>query len=195
MNLYLFDFDGTLYKKDSMFEFIKFLHKNMYKYYFINFLFSPFYILNLFNMISLQKYKTIFLKMHFFNYSKSIIDKNSKLFVKHCLKDLYLDVLSFLKNNVGEKCIVTASLDIWMNEISKELDIELVCTKSVFKNEKFYDILTNCNKIEKVNRIKKKYILSNYDNVFVFGNSKGDKEMYKLGKINHNFFKDNETKK
>ena len=88
MNLYLFDFDGTLYKKDSMFEFIKFLHKNMYKYYFINFLFSPFYILNLFNMISLQKYKTIFLKMHFFNYSKSIINKNSKLFVKHCLKDL-----------------------------------------------------------------------------------------------------------
>lgn len=195
MNLYLFDFDGTLYKKDSMLEFVKFLHKNLLKYHFINFLFSPFYVLNQFNIISTQKYKTIFLKMHFFNYSKSILNKNSKLFVKYCLEDLYLDVLSFLKNIDGEKCIVTASLDIWMNEISKSLDIELVCTKSVFKNKNFYDILTNCNEKEKVKRITQKYILADYDNVYVFGNSTGDKEMYKLGIMKHDFFKNNETKK
>ena len=40
MNLYLFDFDGTLYKKDSMIEYIKFIHGNIFKYYFINFMFS-----------------------------------------------------------------------------------------------------------------------------------------------------------
>jgi len=195
MNLYLFDFDGTLYKKDSMIEYIKFIHGNIFKYYFINFMFSPFLFLIFFSIVDTQTYKNYFLKMHFFIYSKSFLESHSKLFVKRCMSDLYTDVRFFIKNNIGEKCIVTASLDIWMNQISKELGIELLCTKSVFKNEKFNSILKNCNNSEKVNRINKKYVLSNYDNIFIYGNSKGDTEMYELGKVFHNFFKDNDKKK
>jgi len=194
MDLYLFDFDGTLYKKDSMIEYIKFLHKNILKYYFINFLFIPFFILKKINMISIQKYKKIFLKIHFFYYSKVYLNNTSRLFAKHCLKDLYSNVSSFVKNKHGDKCIVTASLDVWMNEISNELSIELICTKSVFKNEKFYDISLNCNNNEKVNRIIEKFNLSKYENIFIYGNSSGDKEMYNLGKSYHNFFKYNEQK-
>ena len=194
MDLYLFDFDGTLYKKDSMIEYIKFLHKNILKYYLINFLFIPFFILKKINMISVQKYKKIFLKIHFFYYSKVYLNNTSRLFAKHCLKDLYSNASSFVKNKHGDKCIVTASLDVWMNEISKELSLELICTKSVFKNEKFYNILQNCISEEKVNRIKKRYNLKDYKYIYIYGNSDGDEEMYKLGKRKHNFFKNHEKK-
>ena len=48
MNLYLFDFDGTLTNKDSMLEYVKFINKNRLEYFLKNILFIPIYLIFLF---------------------------------------------------------------------------------------------------------------------------------------------------
>jgi phosphoserine phosphatase len=45
----------------------------------------------------------------------------------------------------------------------------------------------NCNGKEKVKRIKEKYNLLEYDEIHVFGNSKGDFPMLELG--THKYYK------
>ena len=188
MKLYLFDFDGTLYKKDSMIDFLKHLHNNIFKYYFLNLLFLPVWFLKALRFINIETYKSIFLKIHLKNYSEKKIFNCSKFFSKKIYKNLFPGAKEYLKSIDGEKCIISSSVDIWMDDISKELGVELICTESVFKNKKFDRINKNCNYSQKLIRVKEKYDLNFFDNIFIFGNSKGDYEMYKLGTKHHKYF-------
>ena len=192
MKIYFFDFDGTLIFKDSMYEFLFFFEKFKILYYVKNLIFFPFYILFLFNIITKTKAKEIFLNIHLFNKKENEINICSKKFSKHILKFLYKDAAIYLSNIKDEKkCIVTASLDIWMKDIAEELGCSLISTQSVFKNNYFSHFRgLNCYGIEKVNRIKSKYNLSKYDEIYVFGDSDGDTEMMSLSTKSHfRFFK------
>ena len=58
----------------------------------------------------------------------------------------------------------------------------------VFKNHKFYGIDgENCNGPEKIRRIKEILNLQDFDKIYAFGNSKGDKEMLSIA--DHKFLK------
>ena len=57
--LYLFDFDGTLTTKDTLFDFLKF---SFSKVYFINYLiFTPFFISSKLKLIEAGKVKEMFI--------------------------------------------------------------------------------------------------------------------------------------
>ena len=59
----------------------------------------------------------------------------------------------------------------------------------VIFNNRFDKILgNNCYGVEKVKQIKLKYNIDEYDEILVFGDSKGDYEMSKMGKYHHKFF-------
>ena len=188
MNLYVFDFDGTIYKGDSMIDFLKLVHKSKVKYYLTNLLFSPFWVLKVLGFIKIDNFKSCFLKMHFKDYNQKDLEFKSNEFSKTFHKKIYPKALNILKSIEGEKVIVTASLDIWMRNISKELNSSLISTKSVFENKKFLKIEKNCNYDEKLIRIMEKYDLDNFKNIYVYGNSKGDYSMYRLGISHHKFF-------
>ena len=60
--------------------------------------------------------------------------------------------------------------------------------RCAFKNRKFYGIDgENCSGPEKIRRIKEILNLQDFDKIYAFGNSKGDKEMLSIA--DHKFFK------
>ena len=191
MKLFLFDFDGTIISKDSMLEFLKHLHNSYFIYLLLNFIYLPIHFLYLIKLIKKQKAKEIFLKIHFYNYNYSFLVEKSESFSKIILQFTYKEFDDFIKNidfNLNEICIVSASLDIWMLNIAKNLNMKLICTQSQVNNNSFIGINSNCYGIEKVNRIVKVYNIDNYDEVHVFGDSNGDSEMLKLGHRHYKFF-------
>jgi HAD superfamily phosphoserine phosphatase-like hydrolase len=142
-------------------------------------------------VIKKQKAKEMFLKIHFYKYNYSFLAEKSKSFSNIILQFTYKEFDDFIKNidfNLHEICIVSASLDLWMSNIAKNLNMKLICTQSQVHNNSFIGINSNCYGIEKVNRIVKVYNLDNYDEIHVFGDSNGDSEMLKLGHRHYKFF-------
>ena len=68
--------------------------------------------------------------------------------------------------------------------LTEENNLKLITSKLEIVNNKITGKFKtkNCFGIEKVNRIKEKINLENYDKIVVFGNGKGDYEMLQLRK-------------
>ena len=78
--------------------------------------------------------------------------------------------------------IVSASIECWLKAWCYENNIELIATKLEVKDKKLTGkfLTKNCYGIEKVNRIKETYDLSQYDYIYAYGDSSGDKELLAL---------------
>ena len=84
-------------------------------------------------------------------------------------------------------CIVSASLDIWIEPFCKKHGVEYLCTELNYdKGISTGKLKTpNCNRAEKSVRIKKKYNLPEYSKIIAYGNSDGDKAMFDLATETH----------
>ena len=192
MNLYLFDFDGTLTEKDSMFEFLYFIYPAKHKFHINNVKFLPFLLIYFFGFIDLKNCKNIFLKIHLNNFTEDEIILKSSLFSQIMISKIYPKATQFLESlsEKDDKYIVTASLDIWMKNIADKLNMNLIATKSIFHSRRFYSIKLNCNGENKIRLIKENINLKKYDKIFVFGNSKKDFPMMSLATESfYNYFK------
>lgn len=191
MNLYLVDLDGTISKKDSMFKFFSFIHKRSSLT--LNFLKSfPYFCLYFLNFINAGKAKSEILRIFFDKFSEAELNILAEDFANYFMKDIKNSAIDYLEKVSSEAdnevYLVTASLDIWAQPISKALNTKLIATKSAFKNRKFYGIDgENCTGPEKIRRIKEILNLQDFDKIYAFGNSKGDKEMLSIA--DHKFFK------
>lgn len=180
-----FDFDGTLYKKDSLLEFAKF-SKGKIGFYFGILKIAPYLIAMKLNLISNEKAKQKFIsyfykdtdydtfkeKASIFAVTKIDIDINSKIYSKFKYH---------LKNN-HDIFIVTASLPEWISPWSTQFNVAVIGTKLEVVDNKITGNFKskNCFGQEKVIRIKQNVNLQEYNNIFVYGNGKGDYEMLKL---------------
>lgn len=183
-----FDFDGTLYKKDSLLEFTKFSHGNI-SFYKGLFWLSPYLIGLKLRLYSNEKAKIKFIR-HFFkdykyddfnalcrNFSLTKIEQNLDT-------ETYARFLKHLENN-HLVYIVTASIPEWIEPWSNQFGVSVIGTKIEVQN----NLLTgnfstkNCFGIKKVNRIKEIINLDEFDEIHVYGNGKGDLEMLALSKL------------
>jgi phosphatidylglycerophosphatase C len=191
--IYIFDFDGTLIKKDSMFLFVKSLYPFWLFFYVINITLIIYYIMYLTRIISRPKLKLYFLHTNFFFFSKNYIDKKSIDFANIIIpKFYYRDALNYIeKINKNEAVIVTASLDLWMQNISKSLQIDLICTETAWDNGIFSGFLEkNCWGKEKLFKLKYKLNIEEYDEIHVFGDSEGDNYLFSIAdKVYYKYFK------
>jgi HAD superfamily phosphoserine phosphatase-like hydrolase len=194
MKLYLYDFDGTISNKDSMIAFIFFIQKK-YKIIICLVTSSPYFFKYLFKVNTKSKLKEALLIKLLNEFRedelKSLSISFSKHFIKNSLRASALKSIQDAKKNKDHICIVSASLDIWMQEIANQLGLSLICTDSVFIEKKFVGLrFKNCIGKEKVKRIKSKYDLSKYNEILCFGDSSGDTEMLSIGtKSFYKFFK------
>ena len=85
--------------------------------------------------------------------------------------------------------MISASLDIWLKPWTEYLGVELICTKMKFEQGIFTGAFANanCNGNEKVNRIKALLRLEDYQPIYAYGNSSGDKPMLALA--DHGFYR------
>jgi HAD superfamily hydrolase (TIGR01490 family) len=179
--LYLFDFDGTLTYKDTMFLYLKFYNPAKFKIQFIKHI--PLFVLLKLKLADPEKVKKSFISSILKGERKFKIEKVSEEFFNQFFPDIFREnALEFIKNidrTQVESYIVSASLDIWVKPFAEKLNMKLLATKAEFKEDIFTGnfIGKNCNGQEKVNRIKVAIEGKKYDKTIAFGDTFGDKEM------------------
>ena len=186
MNLALFDFDGTLTLKDSFLEFIKFSKGKIF-YWTGLFLLSP--ILVLFKLGLIKNWRAKELVMRFFfnkmkvNDFENLCNTFAKNVIPTILRPEAYEKLEEHLTNKNKVVIVTASVENWINPWSDQFNIELIGTKLKVKDNLITGEIEgkNCYGPEKVVRLKEKINLADYSEIFVYGDSKGDNELFSLG--------------
>jgi HAD superfamily hydrolase (TIGR01490 family) len=189
MNIALFDFDGTITKKDSFYDFIGFVGKKHKSIGLKTFLFLPISILYAIGLIPMGKTKELFLTFCFKGWQKTYFDELAKRYADTILKQLIrpkaLEQVKKHKSKGDRIVVVTASLDSWISSWCKEYGIDLISSNLEVKGGLLTGklIREDCNGIEKVKRIQEKYNLNEYEAVYAYGDSVGDNEMLKMADI------------
>jgi phosphatidylglycerophosphatase C len=93
-----------------------------------------------------------------------------------------MERINWHKTQGHKVAVVSASIDYWLNDWCKLNGLDLISTTLELKNGKLTGRLSgkNCYGIEKVNRIKNRYNLAEFDQIYAYGNSAGDREMLLL---------------
>ncbi len=183
--LALFDFDGTISKKDSFFDFIKFTN-NPFKIIGGLIYLSPTLLLYLLDFMPNWRTKEIVLEYFYKGIPQNVIEalgmKYCEIRINNILKQTALDKINWHQKQNHRIILVTASLDIWLAEWTKRMKIELIATKPDYKNNVITGKIKgkNCWGPEKVIRIKSALNLSDYNIIYAYGDSRGDKEMLEI---------------
>lgn len=185
MTLALFDFDGTLTRKDSFPAFLTYMlgatgfAKALIKA-------SPTIVAWKYGRATNQQAKEALLSAALKGKSQSTIEQAGQAFAERCLpKLLRPQAEALLQKHQAlehETLLVSASPDAWMNPIAKKLHIKLISSRLAYKEGIFLGKLQgkNCYGQEKVERIKQALSLDQYSRIYAYGDSRGDKEMLEL---------------
>ncbi len=196
MHLVLFDFDGTLTRKDTFIEFIRFC-KGSFTLFVGMTILSPILILYKVGLIPNWRAKEIFFGFFFKGFSTQEFQKKGREFALSMVPSLIRasvpKCISDYKAEGRRMVIVTASAEEWIRDWASPFGIEIISTKW----ESVKDHLTgrisgkNCYGLEKAIRIQNEIDLSKYKTIIVYGDTSGDKEMLELGTTKfYKFFTD-----
>lgn len=187
-----FDFDGTITTDDSLLKFIRFVVGNR------RFLVG---LINLFPMLVLYKLKLIpnykakqyLLSWYFKDMKKEdffkVANEYSLKHINKIVRPKAIERINWHKKQGHKIVIVSASIDCWLRPWCEQNNLELIATKLDLSEDKIIgNFLTkNCYGQEKVNRINEIYNLKEFDYIYAYGDSSGDKEM--LAVANEKYYK------
>jgi len=134
--LAIFDFDGTIYRGDSMQDFARFL--NAGKYYLSLVKLALPYIQLLFGNGSRDKLKALFLKYNFAGYSEKELNEKGKQFYDKHVKKCYPSALEWIAKEQRENTqflIISGSCPPWLRPFSRAFGAELICTELIFEKD------------------------------------------------------------
>lgn len=188
--LALFDFDGTITTKDSFLEFLKF-HKGNMSFLFGFALLSPYLVAMKLGLIPNWKAKEIVLKYFLKGLSiedmcKASADFSMKV-IPRLLRNKAIDQIKEHQKNGDDIYLVSASAENWLKPWCDQIGIKLIGTRLEIVDGKITGKIYghNCYGPEKAARIKTQIDLSNYSEIYAYGDSRGDKEMLDLAHHPH----------
>ncbi len=185
-NLALFDFDGTITNKDSLLDFTIFA-KGRFRFYIGMVILFPVLLLMKLKILPGSKSKEIYLSWFFKGVSKEKIELIGEQYADFRLPQIVRnEAMEKINNFKAENVriiVVSASMETWLKPWCDQHQLELISTRMEFRNNIFTGRFEtpNCNGPEKVRRIKNVLNLNLFDEIHVFGDSEGDKEMFELG--------------
>lgn len=184
--LALFDFDGTLYQKDSLIEFTRKTKGNAKFYQGMLWLFPQLSAFKL-GMMRNERVKVKFLTFFFKDTAAEKFKKAGERFAHSIPSDLNPGIFdAFLKHieSGHAVCIVSASCAEWIQPWSDVYQVGFIGTKLEITQGKITGKLAtkNCYGPEKVERIKAVYNLDDFETIQVYGKGKGDREMLQLAR-------------
>jgi HAD superfamily hydrolase (TIGR01490 family) len=183
--LALFDFDGTITTDDSLMKFIRFVAGDA-KFIRGMIYLSPMLILYKLKLIPNYKAKQMMLSLFFKGMDKQQFEKVATEYsLKHIdtmLRPKAMHKIAWHKEQGHKVVIVSASMECWVKAWCDKNNIDLISTRLEIKDNKLTGKFAtkNCYGIEKANRVKEAYDLSQYDHIYAYGNSRGDKELLAL---------------
>ena len=184
-SLALFDFDGTITIDDSLIKFIRYAVGDMKSLWGMIFL-SPMLITYKLKLIPNYKAKQWMLLYFFRGMDEQKFQKIAKEYsLKHIdmiLRPKAMEKIVWHKEQGHKVVIVSASIECWLKPWCDKNNLDLIATKLEMKNGIVTGKLLskNCYGIEKANRVKEKYKLSDYDHIYAYGDSRGDRELLAL---------------
>ncbi len=191
MNLALFDFDGTITRKDSFASFLRFLKGDLAFAWYL-FLSAPHLLGWKLSMVSAKRAKERLFQFYFKDVSILEMQKCCEDYLPHLEKlvnPMAAERLKWHQDRGDRVVIVSASCEEWLELWCEKMDVELIATKlerSAKENVYTGKISgANCNGQEKVNRIRQLLKPDQYKQVFAYGNSKGDLPMLELATEKH----------
>jgi HAD superfamily hydrolase (TIGR01490 family) len=190
-----FDFDGTITTKDTLLEFIKYSKGAFHCYlgFLIN---SPWLLAYKLKLLSNQTAKEKVLQFFFRNTLLEAFEQQCQCFSREVLPGLIRpkakEEIIRLKKAGATVVIVSASPENWIREWSDKMESLLLATR--LETVPMYEsglplrltgkiLQANCYGEEKVRRIKEVCTLSEYTEIYTFGDTVGDRPMLALGTV------------
>ena len=181
-----FDFDGTITTKDTLFELIKY-QKGTTRFYIGLLANIPVIAALRLRLVSSQFAKEKVLQYFFKGMELSCFQNTCDLFASEILPYMVREgVLTEIKKLQGsgfEIVVVSASAENWIKNWSDKIGARLIATHLETANKLLTGKIKgrNCNGEEKAARIRSAYNISQYDEIYCYGDTSGDKPMLALG--------------
>ncbi len=185
MNLALFDLDGTITRRDTMMEFIVYARGRL-RFYTGLFVLAPVFLRYFTGNISNHLLKEKFLAYYFRGWTAEQLKQTGKDFSLNRLPGLVkksaLEKIREHRENGDRVVVVSASMACWLSGWCASQNLELISTQLDFKDGKFTGkfLKPNCHGAEKVRRIRSEINLEDFDTIYAYGDSSGDREMLTL---------------
>lgn len=188
-NLALFDFDGTLCKKDS---FTGFIFYALSKRHIVK---QSIKILPWIQAYYLNIYPAHAMRPKLFNamFANANADEILELAAEYAPRllsqldhSLYQQFLKH-KHNGDDIVIVSASVDLYLEQVCELLGVNLICTETEIKDGFFTGRYStaDCSSEQKRLRILDNYDIHQYQNIYAYGNSVEDLEMLSLANYSY----------
>lgn len=191
-HLALFDLDGTITSKDTMIEFIRYVRGNR-RLYMSYLALSPILLAYKLKLYPNDKAKQKLLRYHFGGEKEKRMRGWGAIFCQERFPGLRrkaaIGKLRYHRDQGHEVMVISASLDIWIKPWLKEEGLGFLCTEAQWENERFTGAFAtpNCYGAEKVRRLREVLNPEDYEVIYAYGDSSGDKEMLALA--NRPFFR------
>jgi len=182
MIIALFDFDGTITKKDSFLDFVAFTegYPKMLKGVLVHLIPVLGYKLG---WISGHQIKEKLLTYFYKGRPEGVLAELGVQYANTVLNAIIrpkaIDRIRWHKDQGHEVVVVTASISQWIKPWCDHLSIKHITTEIDVVNNLITGKLSgeNCIGPEKVVRIQNEYDLNALEYIYAYGNSKGDKEL------------------
>ncbi len=190
MNLALFDFDGTITRKDTFTDFL-FFAANWKRLVSGFILLAPVFLCYKLGIISASRARQIAyfyaFKGQTFEYIRSMGLKYAESVIPKYVKSEALKRIEWHRSQGHNIVVVSASIDVYLKPWCDKNRLDLICTS--FEVDK--GILTgkylhgDCSGKEKAKRIKEKYDTKSYKIIYAYGDSSDDSEMLDMADIKY----------
>nr|WP_277349345.1 HAD-IB family hydrolase [Pseudoflavitalea sp. G-6-1-2] len=179
------DFDGTITSKDTMLEMLRYTF-GPWKFMLGFLLNSPFIVAYKLGIISNHDAKQRVLRFFF---GKFPVEKFNAFCLDYAVRAMPLVVrgkalheIGLLKGQGAEIVVVSASPENWLRPWCDEMEVQLLATRLEVKDGRITGNIAgqNCYGEEKVRRIREAYDLSQYQQIWCYGDTSGDKPMLEL---------------
>jgi phosphatidylglycerophosphatase C len=179
MNLAIFDFDKTVTRKDSLIDFIYHVVGPL-KFFAGTLRLAPLLIAHSLGLIKSDKTKEMVLSHFFKGWEQekftTAASHYSKEYLPAIVRGSAMDKIHWHLAQGHKIVIVSASLEIYLNDWCRHNNAELLATELEFKEGKFSGKLgsPNCKGQEKIHRLQQHYDLKKFDHIYAYGDSHSD---------------------
>lgn len=180
--LALFDFDGTITRRDTLFDFISFYRgeRTLYQGLFrLAPVLTAFKLGAIPNWVAKERMLTHFFGGESQDEFRQRASDYARQRIPQIIRPSALQEISELKEKQATVYVVSASAEDWIQDWCQSLELQLIATRLAVEQQTITGKIAgkNCHGPEKVRRIREVLALDQYPLIYAYGDSRGDREM------------------